>query len=91
MAFWRDQHWLASDPTVELNRAKVAADRVRARGRATIDKLLPRENVAVREKTLWSLAYESAARAAELLLLDVDDLDWPTGARWCAAKARPPM
>lgn len=41
----------------------------------------------MREKTLWSLAYESAARAAELLL-EVDDLDWPTGARWCAAKAR---
>jgi integrase/recombinase XerC/integrase/recombinase XerD len=31
--------------------------------------------VALREKTLWTLAYESAARAGELLGLDVGDLD----------------
>jgi integrase len=31
--------------------------------------------VALREKTLWTLAYESAARASELLGLDVCDLE----------------
>lgn len=75
VAFWREKGWLTSDPTAELNRAKVTADRVRARRRATIEKLLARGDISLREKTLWALAYESAARAAELLLLDVDDLD----------------
>jgi integrase len=31
--------------------------------------------VALREKTLWTLAYESAARATELLGLDLGELD----------------
>jgi integrase/recombinase XerC/integrase/recombinase XerD len=31
--------------------------------------------VALREKTLWALAYDSAARASELLGLDVGNLD----------------
>jgi integrase len=31
--------------------------------------------VALREKTLWTLAYDSAAHASELLGLDVGDLD----------------
>ena len=31
----------------------------------------------VRDKTLWWLRYESAARAGEVLALDIDDLDLP--------------
>src|SRR5450759_974607 len=31
----------------------------------------------VRDKTLWWLLYESAARAGEVLALDIDDLDLP--------------
>lgn len=31
----------------------------------------------MRERTLWALLYESAARAQEVLLLDVADLDRP--------------
>lgn len=75
VAFWRARGWLARDPTAELNRAKVPEDRARARGRATIEQLLTRGDISLREKTFGALAYESAARAAELLLLDVDELD----------------
>jgi integrase/recombinase XerC/integrase/recombinase XerD len=43
--------------------------------RTEIDELLAREDVALREKTLWRMLYETAARASEVLSLDVDDLD----------------
>jgi integrase len=48
--------------------------RTRALTRAEVARILGLP-VALREKTLWTLAYESAARASELLGLDVDDLD----------------
>ncbi|MGH3701221.1 MAG: hypothetical protein ACRDQY_17510 [Pseudonocardiaceae bacterium] len=31
----------------------------------------------LREKTLWRMPYETAARASEILALDIDDLDLP--------------
>ncbi|MEV6868068.1 hypothetical protein AB0M44_44695 [Streptosporangium subroseum] len=37
--------------------------------------LLGREEIALRERTLWRLPYESAARSSEILGLDVDELD----------------
>jgi integrase/recombinase XerC/integrase/recombinase XerD len=43
--------------------------------RTEIDELLAREDIALREKTLWRTLYETAARASEVLSLDVGDLD----------------
>jgi integrase len=34
-----------------------------------------RLDVGLREKTRWRMLYETAARATEILSLDVDDLD----------------
>lgn len=34
-----------------------------------------REDLALREKTLWRMLYDTAARACEVLALDVEDLD----------------
>jgi integrase/recombinase XerC/integrase/recombinase XerD len=48
--------------------------RARALTRVEIARILGLP-VALREKTLWTLAYESAARASELLGLDVGELD----------------
>jgi integrase len=48
--------------------------RTRALTRAEVARILGLP-VPLREKTLWTLAYESAARASELLGLDADDLD----------------
>ena len=46
----------------------------RALTRAEVARILGLP-VALREKTLWTLAYDSAAHASELLSLDVGDLD----------------
>jgi integrase len=48
--------------------------RTRALTRAEVARILCLP-VALREKTLWTLAYDSAARASELLGLDVGELD----------------
>jgi integrase len=74
-AYWMAQGWAPGDPTAPMRRRTVAADRSRALSRADVGRLLAREDVSVRDKTLWRLAYESAARAGELLALNVEDLD----------------
>jgi hypothetical protein len=43
--------------------------------KTTIHRLLSRRDVPLREKTLWRMLYETAARAAEMLALNVEDLD----------------
>lgn len=76
-AHWRAQHWISGDPTDGLARAKVAPHRARSRSRTAIADLLTRPDLPLRERTLWALLYESAARAQEVLLLDITDLDRP--------------
>ena len=47
----------------------------RAVPRPTIDRALTRRDVPLREKTLWRMLYETAARASEVLALNIEDLD----------------
>jgi integrase len=75
--FWRERFWLTADPTAGLERPRVPLDRTRALTREQIAALWRRDDVALRERTLWRLLYETAARANEILSLDVDDLDLP--------------
>ena len=76
VTWWRASKWLASDPTAGWARPKIPVDTTRALTRDQIDALF-RLDAAIREKTLWRLAYETAARAQEILTLDVPDLDLP--------------
>ncbi|MEV4161812.1 tyrosine-type recombinase/integrase [Nonomuraea dietziae] len=74
VTWWRGLGWVTGDPTGGLVRPKIPLDTTRALTRAQIDALF-RVEARVREKTLWRLLYESAARADEVLNLDVPDLD----------------
>jgi integrase len=74
-AFWRRRAWISTDPTASLDRPKVPLDRTRALTRDQIAWLWRRDDVALRERALWRLLYESAARANEILSLDIQDLD----------------
>ena len=76
-AYWQRQGWLAADPSRMLERRKPRPDRSRALSRAEVEQLLTREDIRLRERTLWRMLYETAARSAELLALDVEDLDLP--------------
>ena len=75
--WWAKQGWVTTDPAGMIGRRKTAPDRDRALSRAQIERLLADEKIPLRERTLWRLLYESAARSAEVLRLDVEDLDLP--------------
>src|SRR5262245_41506920 len=59
----------------DAERRREHADATRARPKAAIERALSRRDVPLREKTLWRMLYETAARANEILALDVEDLD----------------
>lgn len=73
-SFWISQDWLAADPSRRLRRRGRAPDRTLALGAAEVEEILGMD-VPVREKTLWTMLYETAARTSEVLALDVEDLD----------------
>ena len=74
-AFWRRRAWITTDPTTELDRPRVLLDRTKALTRDQIASLWRRDDVALRERVFWRLLYESAARANEILSLNIEDLD----------------
>jgi integrase len=74
LAWWCTVGWLIGDPTTGWSRPKISRDYSRALTSEQISALW-RLEVRLRDKTLWRLLYESAARAGEILGLDVGDLD----------------
>src|SRR5690606_18839827 len=75
VGWWRDQGWLTGDPLRRIRHKPRTPDRTRALDRAEVERLLTVEGPSLRERTLWRLLYESAARASEVLALDVEELD----------------
>jgi integrase len=76
-AYWQRQGWIPADPSRLLQRRKPRPDRSRALSRADVEQLLTREGIGLRERTMWRMLYETAARSAEVLALNVEDLDLP--------------
>jgi integrase len=74
-AFARRKGWLGEDPAAVLERRAEPADRTKAIPASSLARLFRREDVAIREKCLWRLLYETAARAEEILSANVEDLD----------------
>jgi integrase len=75
LAFCRRRRWLVEDLAVDLERRPEPADRTKAIPLPELEGLWRREDVAVREKALWRLLYETAARASEALSINVEDVD----------------
>lgn len=71
----RRRGWMTDDPSAVLERRREPDDRTRAIAESSLERLFRRNDVAVREKCLWRLLYETAARAEEVLSSDVVDLD----------------
>ena len=76
-AYWQRQGWITADPSRMLGRRKPRPDRARALSHAEVEQLLTREDISLRERMLWRMLYETAARSAEVLGLNVEDLDLP--------------
>jgi integrase/recombinase XerC/integrase/recombinase XerD len=73
-AYWRKQEWLSGDPLVRLRTRPVPPDNSKALTRPQVATILG-SDAPLRARVLWTLLYESAARAEEVLLLNVPDLD----------------
>jgi integrase/recombinase XerC/integrase/recombinase XerD len=75
--YWRKLGWMSEvvNLVAAIERRKVAADRSRALTRLEVEQLLTRDDISIRERTLWRMLYESAARSAEVLRLNVEDLE----------------
>jgi site-specific recombinase XerD len=72
--------WVGVSPAVGLERRRERADRsqvnrTRAIPLEELEAFLSAPHHGLRERLLWRMLYETAARAQELLLLDVEDLD----------------
>ena len=71
-AFSQRRGWITEDPAAVLERRREPEDRTKAIAESSLERLFRRADVAVREKCLWRLLYETAARAEEVLSCDVD-------------------
>ena len=73
------QEWAPRDVAVRyaelVDRRRVPEGAPRAVEYPTLERLWTRKDIALRERTLWRMLYETAARAEEVLQLDVEDLD----------------
>ena len=66
---------LDTNPARRLVRRKAARRGDRAVPHARLEKLFADDRHALRERVLWRMLYEAAARAEEILTLNVEDLD----------------
>ena len=73
-SYWRYQGWLTGDPLVRLRARPAPPDTSKALSRQRVADTLGLV-APLRERVLWHMLYESSARAEEVLMLDVPDLD----------------
>lgn len=67
--------WVKGDPFRGIERKREPRDETKAVAYDILDKMWSRPDVRLREKTLWRMLYETAARTNEILALDIEDLD----------------
>ncbi|MER5326559.1 tyrosine-type recombinase/integrase [Streptosporangium roseum] len=67
--------WVAPSVPAEAERRREHVDHTKAVGKTKLERLLSRRDIPLRDKTLYRMLYETAARAAEILSLNVEDLD----------------
>ncbi|MFI6180347.1 tyrosine-type recombinase/integrase [Nonomuraea sp. NPDC051191] len=69
------KNWVAPSVPAYAERRRENVDHTKAVSKTTIERLLSRRDLPLREKTLYRMLYETAARATEILALNVEDLD----------------
>ena len=77
ISYCRRNGWVQHDPMALVDRRRQSRDQTRAIAYQDLETLWSRRNINLREKTLWRMLYETAARAGEILALNIEDLDLP--------------
>ena len=76
LSWCRDRRrWAAPAVPASCERRKEHVDATKDLSKAAIERQLSRRDLPLREKTLWRMLYETAARANEILALDIEQLD----------------
>ncbi|MGP3932163.1 hypothetical protein [Nonomuraea sp. KM88] len=69
------KRWAAPSVPAEAERRRENVDHTKSVAKTKLERLLSRRDIPLRDKTLYRMLYESAARAAEILSLNVQDLE----------------
>jgi integrase len=84
------QHRTAPVVPAEAERCRENVDETKSVSRSRIDRLCRRRDIPLREKTLWRMLYETSARAAEVLSLNIENWTWPTDRHRSSSRAATP-
>ena len=77
LTYVREQNLLDMPGELRLRRRREHHDNTRSLPIASLERLWQRREIPIRERTLWRMLYETAARADEILGMDIEDLDIP--------------
>jgi len=77
IAYTREQSLIDIPGELLLRRRREHHDNTRSLPIASLERLWQRREIPLRERTLWRMLYETAARADEILGLDIEHLDSP--------------
>lgn len=75
LRFTAREGWTGPDLARLLDTCRVPVDNGRVLDRAFVDRLLARRDVPIRDRALWRMLLDTAARANEVLRLNVEDLN----------------
>ena len=76
VSYCRRSDWIRNhNPMSTIDRKRVPRDLTKAIPYSELESLWTRPDVGLREKTLWRMLYETAARANEILALNIEGLD----------------
>ncbi|MEU6325404.1 hypothetical protein [Streptomyces sp. NPDC047009] len=74
IGWWLRQGWIGADPTLGIERRPSPPDRTKALSLVQVAAVWRLNDVSLRDRTPWRLLYESAARAEEVLCLNMENL-----------------
>ena len=77
LSYCQRNKWIDHDPMSLVVRRRKPRDQTKAIPYQDLEKLWSRRDIDLREKTLWRMLYETAARAGEILALNVEDMVLP--------------
>ena len=77
VSYCQRNQWIDHDPMSLVVRRREPRDQTRAIPYQDLEALWSRRDIDLREKALWRMLYETAARAGEILALDIEDMDLP--------------
>ena len=75
VSYCQRNQWIDHDPMTLVVRRREPRDQTKAIPYQDLEELWSRRDINLREKTLWRMLYETAARAGEILALNVEDMD----------------